>query len=136
MTSTVELRHNRVCLALHQLRAGGGRPLLLLHGLGERTPDEPPTYVDNWAGPVFGLDFTGHGASTKPRGGGYTAEILMGDVDAALAHLGAVTILGRGLGAYIGLLAAGRGQTWCAVSCWRMDQAWSVAASGPEARMC
>ena len=107
MTPTVELRHNRVCLALHQLRDGGGRPLLLLHGLGERTPDEPPTYVDTWAGPVFGLDFTGHGASTKPRGGGYTAEILMGDVDAALAHLGAVTILGRGLGAYIGLLAAG-----------------------------
>jgi pimeloyl-ACP methyl ester carboxylesterase len=56
---------------------------------------------------VFGLDFTGHGASTKPRGGGYTAEILMGDVDAALAHLGAATILGRGLGAYVGLLAAG-----------------------------
>jgi pimeloyl-ACP methyl ester carboxylesterase len=92
---------------LHELRSGAGRPLLLLHGLGEQTPDDTPTYVESWPGPVFGLDFTGHGASTRPRGGGYTAEILMGDVDAALAHLDAVTILGRGLGAYIGLLAAG-----------------------------
>ena len=31
----------------------------------------------------------------------------MGDVDIAIAHLGAVTIFGRGLGAYVGLLAAG-----------------------------
>jgi pimeloyl-ACP methyl ester carboxylesterase len=31
----------------------------------------------------------------------------MGDVDAAIAHLGAVTLYGRGLGAYVGLLAAG-----------------------------
>jgi pimeloyl-ACP methyl ester carboxylesterase len=75
--------------------------------LGEQTPDDTPTYVESWPGPVFGLDFTGHGASTRPRGGGSTAEILMGDVDAALANLDAVTILGRGLGAYIGLLAAG-----------------------------
>jgi pimeloyl-ACP methyl ester carboxylesterase len=31
----------------------------------------------------------------------------MGDVDIALAHLGAATLYGRGLGAYVGLLAAG-----------------------------
>ncbi len=31
----------------------------------------------------------------------------MADVDAAIEHLGAVTILGRGLGAYVGLLSAG-----------------------------
>ena len=31
----------------------------------------------------------------------------MADVDTALGHLGEVTILGRGLGAYVGLLAAG-----------------------------
>jgi pimeloyl-ACP methyl ester carboxylesterase len=107
VSASVELRHNRASLALHELRDGPGRPLLLLHGLGERTPNATPTYAESWPGPVFGLDFTGHGASTKPRGGGYTAEILMGDVDAALAHLGAVTMLGRGLGAYIALLAAG-----------------------------
>ncbi len=39
-------------------------------------------------GPIFALDFTGHGASTVPSGGGYTAEMLMADVDAALAELG------------------------------------------------
>lgn len=101
------LRHNRALLALHELRTDPGRPLLLLHGLGERTPTDTPTYTEPWPGPVFGLDFTGHGDSTKPLGGGYTTEILMGDVDAALAHLGPVTILGRGLGAYIALLVAG-----------------------------
>jgi pimeloyl-ACP methyl ester carboxylesterase len=53
------------------------------------------------------LDFTGHGASGVPRGGGYTAEILMGDADAALAHLGEATLVGRGLGAYVALLLAG-----------------------------
>ena len=31
----------------------------------------------------------------------------MGDADAALGHLGAATLLGRGLGAYVALLAAG-----------------------------
>ncbi len=65
----------RVLLALHELRSGEGRPLLLLHGLGERTPDRVPAYVEAWDGPVFGLDFTGHGAfdetdrwwATRPR---------------------------------------------------------------------
>ena len=39
MTTTL-LTHVKVQLALHELRPGTGRPLLLLHGLGERTP--PP----------------------------------------------------------------------------------------------
>jgi len=42
-----------------------------------------------------------------PIGGGYTAEILMGDADAAIQHLGEATVVGRGLGAYIALLIAG-----------------------------
>jgi pimeloyl-ACP methyl ester carboxylesterase len=100
------VRHNRIDLALHRLADGPGRPLLLLHGLGERTPGRTPAHL-RWTGPVLGLDFTGHGASTVPVGGGYTSEILVGDVDAALEHLGEpVTVLGRGLGAYIGLLSA------------------------------
>ena len=53
------------------------------------------------------LDFTGHGRSTVPAGGGYTAEVLMADADAALSVLGPATVLGRGLGAYIALLVAG-----------------------------
>ena len=100
------VRHHRIDLALHRLSDGAGsRPLLLLHGLGERTPDALPAHID-WPGPVYGLDFTGHGRSSVPVGGGYTAEILVGDVDAALDHLGQATILGRGLGAYIGLITA------------------------------
>jgi len=42
-----------------------------------------------------------------PVGGGYTAELLMADTDAALQHLGPVTVHGRGLGAYLALLVAG-----------------------------
>ena len=102
------LRHHRIDLALHRLSDGegeGGRPLLLLHGLGEQTPDELPAHI-HWPGPVYGLDFTGHGRSSVPVGGGYTCEILVGDVDATLDHLGQATILGRGLGAYIGLIIA------------------------------
>lgn len=103
----VSLIHNKVTLALHQLRAGSGRPLLHLHGLGERTPPSVPTALERWRGPIWGLDFTGHGASTVPKGGGYTVELLMGDADAALGHLGEATVFGRGLGAYVGLLIAG-----------------------------
>ena len=105
--STRWVRHIRINLAVHELRAGGDRPLLLLHGLGERTPSKPPNYVSDWPGSVWGLDFTGHGDSDVPSGGGYTCEVLMGDTDAVLAELGPATILGRGLGAYVGLLIAG-----------------------------
>lgn len=106
---TVELRHVKVTLALHRLREGadGRRPLLVLHGLGEQTPAAPPPYLDVWPGAVWGLDFTGHGRSSHARGGGYTAEILLGDADAAIGHLGQATVLGRGLGAYVALLLAG-----------------------------
>lgn len=101
------LTHNRVQLALHTLRSGTGLPLLLLHGLGERSPTEVPDSVSGWRGPVTALDFTGHGASTVPVGGGYTAETLMADADAAIAYLGEATVVGRGLGAYVALLIAG-----------------------------
>ena len=106
MTS-VTLRHNRVELALHELRASDGPRLLLLHGLGEQSPTSVPAWAESWPGAVWALDFTGHGASTVPNGGGYTCEVLMGDVDAALEHLGPCTVLGRGLGGYVALLIAG-----------------------------
>lgn len=101
------LSHNRIRLALHHLSDGPGRTLLLLHGLGERSPATVPTWAEGWPGPVAALDFTGHGESTVPRGGGYSSEMLLGDADAALAALGQVTVVGRGLGAYIGLQLAG-----------------------------
>jgi pimeloyl-ACP methyl ester carboxylesterase len=78
----------------------------MLHGLGEATDGIRPE-AQSWPGPVFGLDFTGHGLSSLPAGGGYTAEVLMADVDAAVAEIGPCTLMGRGLGSYVALLAAG-----------------------------
>ncbi len=114
--STTTLRHGKVELALHRLRdatSAGSRPLLLLHGLGEQSPADVPAWAEAWTGPVAALDFTGHGSSTIPRGGGYTSELLLGDADAALAELtggdedATITVAGRGLGAYIALQLAG-----------------------------
>jgi pimeloyl-ACP methyl ester carboxylesterase len=108
MSTTRHVPHHRIRLALHTLRDGSGaHPLLLLHGLGERSPATVPAAADAWPGPVVALDFTGHGASTVPSGGGYTAELLMADVDVVLADLGPATLLGRGLGGYVALLTAG-----------------------------
>lgn len=113
---TEHLTHNRISLALHHLREVDDgadpavRPLLLLHGLGERSPAEVPRWAAGWPGPIAALDFTGHGDSTVPRGGGYSSEMLLGDADAALAVLDVgqgITVLGRGLGAYIALQLAG-----------------------------
>jgi pimeloyl-ACP methyl ester carboxylesterase len=106
MTITL-LRHNKVDLALHRLRDGDGTALLLLHGLGEASPAVAPPWSATWRGPVAALDFTGHGQSTVPAGGGYTAEIVLADADVALAELGSATLVGRGLGAYVALMLAG-----------------------------
>jgi pimeloyl-ACP methyl ester carboxylesterase len=109
MTITITyLQHYRITLALHELRAGGGPKLLLLHGLGEQSPTTVRDDVGHaWSGAIYALDFTGHGASVMAVGGGNSAEVLMADVDAVLAHLGEVSIYGRGLGAYVALLIAG-----------------------------
>jgi len=110
------LRHGKVDLALHHLRdaaPAGGRPLLILHGLGEVSAKRVPAWAEAWTGPIAALDFTGHGSSTIPRGGGYTAELLLADADAALEALTngdpalSITVVGRGLGAYIALQIAG-----------------------------
>lgn len=110
--TTTKLAHGRIELALHTLR--GSRPklatrraLLLLHDLAGHSPSRVPESLEAWPGAVYALDFTGHGESSLPRGGGYTAEVLLGDADAALGHLGEATLLGRGLGAYVALLLAG-----------------------------
>jgi pimeloyl-ACP methyl ester carboxylesterase len=100
------LQHNKVSLALHKVREGEGRALLLLHGLGDSAVNMASLPV-KWNGPVWALDFTGHGESTVPAGGGYSSEILMADADIALRHVGEATVVGRGLGAYIAFLIAG-----------------------------
>lgn len=105
--TTVTLEHGRVELALHCLREGKGARLLILHPLGSRSPLSVPAEAEAWPGAVWALDFTGHGESSVPVGGGYSAEILMADADVALSHLGPSTLLGYGLGAYVALLLAG-----------------------------
>lgn len=107
MIETIYLTHGRIELGLHTLRAGNGPVLLLLHGLGEHSPTALDPEYEAWPGAVYALDFTGHGQSTVPRGGGYTAELLQADVDVALAYLGSATVVGRGLGAYVAVLIAG-----------------------------
>lgn len=101
------LTHGRIHLALHRLKDEQGPVLLLLHGLGEESPASLPAEYQSWPGAVYALDFTGHGQSTVPKGGGYTCELLLADVDIALVHLGQVTLAGRGLGGYVAVLAAG-----------------------------
>jgi pimeloyl-ACP methyl ester carboxylesterase len=104
---TIFIAHHKTKLAFHTLRDCDGPALLLLHGLGEHALAAPTADLATWPGPVYALDFTGHGESTIPEGGGYTAEILMGDADCALAVIGSATLLGRGLGAYVALMLAG-----------------------------
>ena len=102
------LRHNVVDLALHRLRDGSGTPLLLLHGLGERSPEQAPAWTDGWKGPVHALDFTGHGGSTVPRGGGYSAEVL-------IAGARPKKVRGAVLGDGPGLAGGGGGPLWGSV---------------------
>jgi pimeloyl-ACP methyl ester carboxylesterase len=102
----MRLVHGRVELGLHELRAGSGPSLLLLHGLWGSSADWGPE-VEAWPGPAYALDLSGHGSSGRVVGGSYSAEIFAGDADAALARIGPAVLAGAGLGAYVALLLAG-----------------------------
>jgi len=107
----MKLANGDQTLELHALQSGEGLPLLLLHPLhasGALWPLEgAESPIVHWQGPVFALDFSGHGDSGWRAGGFYSAELLAGDADLALVELGRAALLGRGLGAYVGLLLAG-----------------------------
>jgi pimeloyl-ACP methyl ester carboxylesterase len=102
----IALRHGRVSIALHPLREGAGPRLLCLHALGGSARDFREV-AQRLHGPVYGLDFSGHGQSSPLRGGGYFPENLAGDADAALAEIGPALLAGVGVGAYVALLLAG-----------------------------
>jgi len=102
----ISLRHGRVSIALHPLREGAGPALLCLHAVGGSARDFREA-AQLWSGPVFALDFSGHGDSGPLRGGGYFPENLAGDADAALARIGPALLVGAGIGAYVALLLAG-----------------------------
>lgn len=106
MTRSRRITHGDVPLALHERRAGAGEPLLLLHALGGSSADWG-VETDAWPGPVFALDFAGHGESAWRPGGAYTPELFAADADAALGIVGAGAVAGAGLGAYVALLLAG-----------------------------
>src|SRR4030095_14377617 len=106
MTPLPPLRHGRVTLALHALRAAeGGCALLCLHGL-HGSSEDLAELAGGWPGPVCALDFAGHGRSAWCRGGVYSPELLAGDADVALARIGTACVAGIGLGAYVALLLA------------------------------
>lgn len=100
------LTRGRVELALHALGDGNGPALLLLHALYGSSADWAWVPAQ-WAGPVYALDFSGHGRSAWSAGGTYVPELLAADADAALAHIGATAVAGAGLGAYVALLLGG-----------------------------
>jgi len=102
----MRLRHGRIELELHQRARRDGLPLLLLHALYGSSADWGEA-VAVWPGSIYALDFCGHGHSDWLTGGGYCPELLVGDADAALAHIGRAAVAGAGLGAYVALLLAG-----------------------------
>jgi pimeloyl-ACP methyl ester carboxylesterase len=102
-----ELRNIRVALALHTLQHGEGVPLLMLHALGGCS-DDFRAHLPRWQGPVYALDFSGHGRSGRVYGGGYQPELWAADADQALATLAdPAVVFGAGIGAYVALLLAG-----------------------------
>jgi pimeloyl-ACP methyl ester carboxylesterase len=102
----MRITHGRLTLELHELARREGPALLLLHALYGASSDWGETPAA-WPGPVYALDFAGHGKSDWVAGGVYYPENLAADIDAALQHTGSAAIAGAGLGAYLGLLVAG-----------------------------
>lgn len=101
----IHLHHLGLTLTLHPLARGEGLPLLLLHELGGSAAEWRALPVE-WDGPVYALDFSGHGTSQRLVGGGYSAELFAADADTALARVGDAAVAGRGLGAWVALLLA------------------------------
>jgi pimeloyl-ACP methyl ester carboxylesterase len=95
-----------VSLALHALREAPGPALLCLHAVGGSAADFAAAAAA-WPGRVYALDFSGHGRSEPLQSRAYYPEILAGDADAALAHVGPACLAGAGVGAYVALLVAG-----------------------------
>ena len=104
--ATRTLVNGRTSLHLQRLRDGEGTPILLLHDLFGSVADWQDRPIE-WTGPVWALDFAGHGRSAWRPGGAYYPELFVTDADAALEEIGPSCLAGIGLGAYVALLLAG-----------------------------
>lgn len=104
----MQLFHGRAAVEFHTLKSGKGQPLLLLHALGSSSAAWPDRVLDWSEGPVFAIDFAGHGESSRLRGGAYYPEHFLADADLALEKIAEpCAILGAGVGAYVALMLAG-----------------------------
>jgi len=102
----------RVCaggLSLAYDVAGGGPPMVLLHGLGERAGDWAPVRARLAAAyRTVAFDLRGHGASDWP--GEYTHDLIEADLCAALDALGLrdVVLVGHSMGGSVAFRIAAR----------------------------
>lgn len=119
----MKLQHGRMTIQLHQLSDGGSTrsgnsplspPLLLLHALGSSAEEWGSDWDGNgaeqelWNGPVYALDFVGHGRSDHVTGRYYYPELFLIDADRALEEIGdRACVVGAGIGAYVATLLAG-----------------------------
>lgn len=104
----MHLFHGRAAVELHTLKSAKGRPLLLLHPLGSNSGSWSDAILDWSEGPVYAVDFAGHGKSSRLRGGAYYPEHFVADADLALEYIAKpCALLGAGIGAYVALLLAG-----------------------------
>lgn len=84
-----------------------GRPLVLLHGLGDSGPDWMPVLAELATHfQVFVLDLRGHGNSSRP--GTYSFELMRDDVLGFLDAVGLtrVALVGHSMGAVVAVLVA------------------------------
>ena len=107
----MELKHGRVSLRLHKLSpasAGDSSPpLLMLHELASSAAAWGDEWR-SWQGPVYALDFAGHGESEHAIGRSYYPEFFVIDADLALHAIGdSAYLAGAGIGAYVAMLLAG-----------------------------
>jgi pimeloyl-ACP methyl ester carboxylesterase len=106
----MRLIHGRNEIELHELRTGEGLPLLLLHELGGGACQWQPAVFEAWPGPVYALDFAGHGSSDPLKGGGYYPEYFLADADLSLSAVctaGECAVVGAGIGGYVAMLLSG-----------------------------
>ena len=112
MKPATRLQHGRISIQLHELNElhggpPGATPLLLLHQLGASTSEWGDEWK-SWRGPLYGLDFAGHGQSDHVTGRSYYPELFLADADLALASIAKrACVAGAGTGAYVAMLLAG-----------------------------